>query len=181
MKSALRYLIPPAIAVVIVAAAATIGRFTSFFVCRECGASARETEWQVPFTSFALYRQMTSEPTPLSRTLQSLNRIPTDHVHNWWLIHGSGNGIMCALGSAHDTYQAARSSEVSQLIQAAHTAGDTEFADRLIQQAFRRETASGVWMLGVQASLDGLPDSSSFDAWRRDHAELIETSLNKNR
>lgn len=149
----------------ILAASAFYGRFTSLFVCRECGAVGRETEWQVPFTSLAVFRDTAVEATPLSLTLQSLHRVPADHTHNWWLIHGSGNGIMCALGSGHGTFQAARSEDISQLIRTAHAAGQTDFADQLIRCAFQRDTAQGLWMMARRASLDGFPDSSTFDSW----------------
>ncbi|RYD71032.1 MAG: hypothetical protein EOP84_25630 [Verrucomicrobiaceae bacterium] len=157
--------------------AAFFGKFTSFFVCRGCGAFAEEAEWQVPFTSLGVVRQMRIESTPLSLLLETSKRRSSSHTHDWWLVYGTGNGIMCALGSGHDTLQAAESEDVARLIRTAHAAGQTEFADRLIGCTFQRETASGVWMLATETSLRGFPDAANFEVWLRENSKLIDESL----
>jgi hypothetical protein len=93
-------------------------------------------------------------------------------------VHGSGNGIMCALGRGYDTLQAAKSDNVSKLIEVAIAADQIEFSDRLIRSIFDRKTARGVYELALLSSSDGMPNAATFDQWRGSHAELIERTLN---
>ena len=92
-------------------------------------------------------------------------------------MHGSGNGIMCALGRGGDTLCAAISTHVAELVETANAAGHAEFTDRLARCIFDRKTANGVQAIAVEDSWRGLTDASAFEAWRQKHPALIERSL----
>ncbi len=166
-----------AVVLVLLACSALFGKFRSSYVCRKCGALARDTEWQTPFMAVALYRSdKTVEATPLSVTLSSIGLIAKDHAHDWWFISGSENGILCALGGGGKTAIAARMEETSRLIRAAHDSGETKFRDRLVRCIFQRATAMEVWNVALMWD-EAMRGGSGFSEWIKKHEAEIEEQL----
>ncbi len=154
------------------------GRFTSHHVCQSCGAIAHDTEWQIPLTSVTLFHgDKITRSTPVSNTLGSLHLIPQGHSHEWLLAHGTGNGIMCALGSGGPTLMAVDFESIAELIRATHDSGDVAFRDRLIRCVFDRKTAGGVISLAITAPHQGFNDATTFSAWRKEQSARIEEFL----
>lgn len=158
---------------------ALFGKFNASYVCRKCGAIAREEERQIPLVFVPLYRSGKSvEATPLSRVLGSTGIAPAGHAHDWWLISGSGNGILCALGGGGHTARVARQLEVARLIEAAHRYGYNDFRDRLLRAVFSGRAALAVSVVAPYEE-DRFPNRAAFAAWLWDNEEMLDGELSQ--
>jgi hypothetical protein len=78
-----------AITATVLVAAALFGRFSYDSYCGTCGAHREGFEFQIPFTTVALYRHTSSpQSTLLSRTLISSHSVTEEHADNWLFAHG---------------------------------------------------------------------------------------------
>ena len=93
------------------------GRFTSVSVCGGCGADEVTTEWEVPFTQFTYWRSHRIEQTPLSMVV-ARNGLAPAHAHTWLFVHGSGNGVACAIGTSARLAIAAHYPSIPEFIDA---------------------------------------------------------------
>jgi hypothetical protein len=80
--------------------------FQSASTCSVCGCRRQAVDLQVPFLPITYGHFSSIHETPLSQLGKQLKLVPA-HRHDWRLIHGSGNGILCALGGVV-TYSATR-------------------------------------------------------------------------
>ncbi len=157
-------------AVAVVAASSLIlGPFGSYSVCDRCGALRRTTAWQIPHSSVTLFTRSTDSDSALSRVLLA-NGIVEPHEHRWRFGHGSGNGILCAIGPGRHIRSAAGSDELADLVLHLHTDGETALRDRLVQQALDPATSRSVWAWVLSAPT---PLTSTSDL-RRGIAEISE-------
>jgi hypothetical protein len=178
VKSKLFKILLAVVLSLIIAVGALLGRQTSVFVCRHCGVSASESEWQIPFTSFTVFHESRHiVPSPLSTTLVSLAIVDTASPHDWILAHGVGNGVMCGLGVGGSAWACSRSERVAELVRAAHASGDSALRDQLIHCIFERDTAPVVHTLAESAPANAFSDASAFAAWRAEKAKLMHKLL----
>ena len=128
------------------------GRFGSSSCCTRCGIRKLTTEWQIPRARITLYSKSTQQHTAFSMMLQT-NGITRAHTHIWAFVHGSGNGVRCALGKGHQL-MAVQSRDVIHLIQAAHQRDDHSFRDLIIANALDPETSEATRWAAMVCSLE---------------------------
>jgi hypothetical protein len=131
----------------------------------------------VPFTPIALFRTSSIEITPLSRALVEAGFAAAGHAHDWWLIRGGGNRIVCALGPRHAVFQAVADQRIPRLIRAAHRCRQTDFAGRVARCLFQRETSSGVRIVAGLAPESEFSSEADFAAWLGEHAAFFDSCL----
>lgn len=100
------------------------GPFCYSSVCTQCGRRRYSRDWMVPFTRIKIGSVNNETDTPLSTVLRQKNIVPA-HTHQWLFIHGSGNGIMCAIGSG-STMLSSTNDEVANTISLLHDRGQIE-------------------------------------------------------
>ena len=129
-------------AVVATLAAFTLmsGPFGYFSVCDRCGALRRTTNWQIPSTSLTFFTHSTETESALSQVLLT-NGIVQPHEHHWLFGHGGGNGVKCAIGTGRHIRPAVDSQEFAGLVLLLHTAGETDFRDRVLRGVFDPDTS----------------------------------------
>jgi hypothetical protein len=117
-------------------------------ICRTCGAISRTTQWQIPRAvalgaEISIFSRSSVSQTPVSLSL-STNGIIGHHTHQWVFATGSGNGVRCALGSAHNVRSTVESAEVGQLIAVLEHCGERELRDRVLTNVFDDTTTIAV-------------------------------------
>jgi hypothetical protein len=153
---------------IIVGTVALFSTFSSISVCGVCGCTCQRTELQIPFTFVTYWRFERAFESPLSEQVNRLKLAPL-HKHDWIFIHGSGNGIMCALGSGGEIHTSARSPEVAAFIADTHRYRDADEARRWLAIALREREASALnnWLFMGASPYTGFESAEDYENWRR--------------
>jgi hypothetical protein len=156
------------------------GAFGYSSVCSRCGAVRLTTEWQIPRTSIPVFSHSSIRQTPVSLCLTT-NRIVPPHGHQWVFAQGGGNGVRCALGSAHMVRSTVESSEVAQLLEAVERYGERSFRDKVLTNLFDDSTTHLVRTLSVPSG--GFTNAPQLRAWISEESvyfdEMVTTFRNR--
>jgi hypothetical protein len=154
-------------AVIVVPAILFFATFSSLSVCAICGCRCHTWDHQLPLTSLTYFRHRHVEATPLSDLVERL-RLTPKHTHDWKLIHGGGNGVMCAIGSGGDLDRNARSERVVSFIEDTERYDGRAEASQWFKTALheRDSKALSYWLLYERYPEEGFVDSASYAAWR---------------
>jgi len=87
-------------------------QYEEYFVCTKCAMERMVINQQLPMIEITLFAKSCLEHTPLSRVLYDSDLVEK-HQHEWRLGHGTGNGVLCALGRASNVWARARSESVA--------------------------------------------------------------------
>jgi len=147
-----------------------LARFSWSAICDKCGAEKDTTAWQVRSTEFTVFHSATERETPVSRALSV-----GPHSHHWIFAQGGGNGVRCALGSAHMVQFTVASHEVARLIEALNKYGEKSFEDKLLTNLFNDETTFLVRTLPVTAN--GFTNASELHIWIAEHEPDLDESV----
>ena len=142
--------------------------FGSVSVCVTCGRTSSATDFQLPLIPVTYWRHRRFEETQLSTAAGNLGFLKP-HSHEWSLIHGGGNGILCALGKGGELDATVRSAEVAQfLVDTARYCGRDEAYD-WFQAALdhRKSKQLHWWMDGAAFPLGGFPTKDGYLDWRQ--------------
>jgi hypothetical protein len=153
-----------AVLLVLAGIAAVFGAFRSSSVCTMCGLVRQTFEWQVPFTQVTVASRSTESETPVSAVLLGAGIVPA-HEHRWLFLSGSGNGVMCVIGSGRHIVPAVRSQEVAAVLAASQQYGVVECRDRLLEALFDLRATRAASDLCASAPPGGFKDASEFRAW----------------
>jgi hypothetical protein len=150
---------------------AFFGAFGYSSVCSRCGAVRQTTEWQIPCTSIPIFSRSSVRQTPVSLSMTT-NRIAPPHGHQWVFAQGGGNGVRCALGSAHMVRFTVESSEVAQLLAALERYGERGFRDKVLTNLFDDSTTHLVRTLSVPSG--GFTNAAQLHAWISEESEYFD-------
>ena len=82
--------------------------FNYFSVCSQCATIQNTKDLQLPLIGVTYSTSHTIKTTPLSELLAK-NKLIKEHQHQWIFASGSGNGVVCAIGSGRYLNQHAHS------------------------------------------------------------------------
>ncbi|MEZ0275600.1 MAG: hypothetical protein ACAH88_11910 [Roseimicrobium sp.] len=143
--------------------------FFSSSICHHCGASQSASRWFIPGTEICYFHPASVHPTPVSKVLESTGMVGA-HDHDWWLVHGSGNGIHCAIGHGGRLRAGVNSENVASLLAAAHRFGETAFRDKMVEALLNPKTSLTVYYLGNRVTEECVKDEKSFRAWMEEES-----------
>lgn len=151
------------------------GRFCWNSVCGRCGTEKWTQEWQVPHTSLRLFTHSKEFDTPLSITLRT-NGLVRLHRHDWRFVHGSGNGVRCALGEGESLWQTAVHPQTLQLIEALHRYHESAFRDKVLANVLDPRSS---WAASIAFSVpdECLANATSLHDWIRDNSAEVDQVL----
>ena len=121
------------------------------------------------------------EETPLSKLASELALCPT-HKHHWELIHGSGHGILCALGYGGTLDRNARSQEVINFLADTNRFRGKEEAEVWFRTFLdvKNGKAVGDWLQWEFYPWDGQISSNNYEKWRKQADEQWPDCLKSN-
>lgn len=171
-------------AVIVVLAILLFATFSSLSVCATCGCRCQTWDHQLPLTSLTYFRHRHVEATPLSTLVERLGLAPA-HTHDWKLIHGGGNGIMCAIGSGGDLDRNARSTRVVSFIDDTNKFQGTTASTTWLKTTLNETESQALnnWLLYERYPEEGFVDSASYANWRESAdprwPEVVEENLKR--
>lgn len=156
------------ISVIFITGVALFSTFHSTSVCSICGCRSRAVDFEFPFVPVTYWRHRRTEETPLSIAMQRLYLIGP-HSHEWKLNHGSGNGIMCALGSGSGLDRNARSETVVSFITDTNRYRGSKEAAEWCETALhdRKSRAVHDWLQFQTFPDAGCDSVESYTEWRK--------------
>ena len=161
---------------VVLAVGAWYGRFVSISVCDACGAEESTTEWQIPLTGVTYWRSTHIRQTPLSTAI-SRNGLAPGHTHTWQYVHGSGNGIMCAVGSGGRVFTSLRYPAVATFIDGVAryqgVARARKWTAALLDVNRSNDTLSMILFEDVPEG--GFTSREQFERWWQQHGKNLKT------
>lgn len=158
--------------------------FRSTSVCVECGCRSSATDFQLPLLPVTYWRWQGIENTLLSLVGRDLGFLEP-HAHDWKMIHGGGNGVLCAIGYGGELDRTVRSREVTQfLLDTSRYRGRDEaglWFDRALD--YRKSRAVSDWISLNSYPHDGFAAALEYDSWRRradlEWSEYVERNANR--
>jgi len=165
------------VSALVIGAIALFATFQSLSTCSLCGCRGHSIEFQLPFTDVTYCRIQNVQQTPLSQVGKQLALVSA-HRHDWKLIHGSGNGIMCAIGRGADLDRNARSTQVASFVADTARYRDRVEAARWFKTALDARNSKAVfdWLLDYPEHDMGT--SQDYEKWRaradHDWPEFVE-------
>jgi hypothetical protein len=156
-----------AIAIMLLFGALLFSTFRSLSVCRQCGSKRSTIEFQVPLSSLTYWSRHNVEETEMSRTARDA-RLVGDHVHDWVFVHGSGNGIACALGEGGDASTNVRLPEVVSFISCSGRYRERREAAEWLSMALDPVNSRAVcqWLTVEQFPENGFETAADYENWR---------------
>jgi hypothetical protein len=151
-------------------------RFSYSSVCHHCGASESGIKWFIPGTQVCYLHPVSVHPTPVSEVLEATGIVGA-HEHKWWLAHGSGNRIFCAIGQGRHLRDAVESDNVAAIISAAHHFGDIAFRDRVVKALLDPKTSRSVFHLGHRAKPGAFTTREDFRSWQSEKSAFFFEEL----
>jgi hypothetical protein len=165
----------------IVAALLPFSTFQSASVCSRCGCRSSAIDFQLPMIPLTYWRHRTTEQTPFSIVVGDL-ALCEPHSHEWKLIQGGGNGILCALGSGGNLNRNVRSKEVAAFIKDTNRYRGKPEALTWLKTALddRDSKAFGDWLQSKSFPENGHPLRTDYEEWReradKEWPEFVEYS-----
>ncbi len=184
MRNKVRWMVfPPLILIALLSLKFVYGggffRWTS--ICEVCGAEQNTTEilWLFPWHRF--------KDTPLSEFVRRED-IQGVHTHQWLFCQGGGNGILCALGSAHNLLSIVQDQSTQRFLGAVKRFKGPEEA-RVWLQKFLEPKQSDNLRSFFHPEQDDIKDKQSFNGWLeaqtlnwkefQQENQVMTTNLNK--
>lgn len=151
---------------------AGVGLYATFSrtsICSHCGCRGHSIEFQVPGTSITYWRNSRTDDSPLSEVGSRLG-LYEPHEHNWRLIHGSGHGITCALGTGSNLDFTAQSDEVARFIAHTEAARGSDEARQWFCTALTDGDGKAFfsWLIHSEYPLDENVDAEHYENWRKE-------------
>jgi len=143
--------------------------FRSASVCRRCGCRSYAIDFQLPFIPITYWRHRKTEQTLFSGMATEL-ALCQPHSHDWTLIQGGGNGVLCALGNGGNLNRDVRSKEVVAFITNTNRYRDKSEAQKWFEIAldYKDSKALGDWLQFNSFPESGFDSSPEYDKWRED-------------
>jgi hypothetical protein len=141
--------------------------FRSIAVCRDCGQLRSTVDYQLPLLPITYWRHSGTKHSPLSTTAAQLG-LTSAHAHRWTLIHGGGNGILCALGTGGELHATADSRRVAAFIADTNDHRGRNEALEWIHRALDDSNHQAVlnWVVQSDFPEQGVDTSLGYEAWR---------------
>jgi hypothetical protein len=113
------------------------------------------------------WRHRKVEETALSKFAVDLQLVP-EHKHDWKLIQGAGNGIMCALGNGNHISRNARSQEFVSFLADTNRFRDKSEAEKWFKTALNIRDSKAIcdWLLCESYPIDGQISADDYENWR---------------
>ena len=142
--------------------------FGSLSVCRRCGCKRSTTEFQIPLTPLTYWSTHAIVETEMSRMAQDRELVGV-HAHNWVFVHGSGNGVTCALGIGGDVSNNVRLPEVLSFIECTSRYRDQREAAEWLSITLDPDKSRAVyqWLTIEQFPENGFESASDYESWRK--------------
>lgn len=139
--------------------------FGSSSICGDCGYMQYSQEQYLPFSNIKIWESEEFKHTRLSKS-----SVINTHAHQWIFMHGSGNGIACALGGGNAQYSVAVSHDVVLFLEAVDEFDGRDAADEW-RNRFMKSNAGGyadMWLELSRWPKEGFSNEDQFHRWVRE-------------
>lgn len=146
--------------------------FTFYWVevCGECGAMRQSSARQLPMVPISFWTWHHESGTPLS---QQVTPVVGVHTHRWSFVHGSGNGVFCAIGEGRHAASLTRNADVLTFLQETERyRSQKEYRGWLNLVLSERHARSMRRWLELDPLKSGLT-REEYEAWRQRHDPLL--------
>jgi hypothetical protein len=155
-------------AALVAIAALLMSTFSSTSICDQCGRESHDTAFQIPLSELTFWRLHSIEATPVSALADELG-LGSAHEHHWQFVHGTGNGIACALGSGGGIHQLAHSEEFMSFVRCTQRFRGDDEARAWVEAALDEKRARSIrqWLSISGFSETRSRSASEYDGWRQ--------------
>lgn len=135
-------------------------------VCGDCGVMRQSSARQLPMVPISFWTRHYESSTPLS---QQVSPVVGTHTHRWSFVHGSGNGVLCAIGEGRHVASMTRNVDVLTFLQETQRyRSQNEFRGWLnIVLSEQHARSMRGWLL-LDPPKSGLT-REEYEAWRQRH------------